>query len=167
MRRELVMAGLVVSLAVTGCGSGSKRPSSTATAPDASAPSSAAAPADRSAYLVAANGICSDMEATLNGSADTVASLGLKEANTVLVSIVRDAVVRLRALTPPAGDEATVAALYDRFDELASRQESLYTTDVTSADELDRADAELTALVATSDADAAAFGLVACRFGPS
>lgn len=179
----LAVAGVLLAACSTG-GSVTLRSlppgtGSTATVPSAGGSSGGSTgggsnPPSKSAYLAAGNAICADMNSASQQASQQIAPNGptTPEDTRLLLDheadIIDQALLRLEALTPPTGDEATLKALYDEIDQLVgtARKASaaLARGDLATAQSLLH---QLDAQTAKANADSIAYGLTECGSDPS
>ncbi len=150
-------APLLLAVVVTGCGGGGSSAVPTTT-------TTTAPPLTKTQYIREANSICTSMNAAIDAVPDPgddkeKLAAGLDQ----VTSIAKASLAKLRALRPPAGDEAALEAIYAKVDVVLADYEQLSTAlrsgDTTTANSLQRKGP--TDQKAANDA-AIAYGLTVC-----
>jgi len=166
MRREtsnvIVSVSLVFAIALTAssCRSGSESADSKTTPASTTSTTLAAAQRRKAAYVAAADGLC----LTMNTRVDALGDPGsdptkMAEVGSKAAVIITQTLEQLRALPPPAGDEAVLDAIYAKADTLAADYSDL------AAAVRSRNWTELTLIAAKAEADLKAANAAAKKYG--
>lgn len=165
MRRvALVWVVIASALALAACGSSSSGTSPT-TVPTAT---TTTLPITKAAYIEQGNAICkvmNDQTAQLKASYPNGPSSNSEREQFLLATAknVDDALIQLRALPRPAGDDATLTALYEQVGELPAlaRRMAVAAAEGDNAT-LQQLSSQGDGLSATANASSNAYGLTEC-----
>ncbi len=146
---------LVALLAFAACSGDAKSASpSTSTAP---------APSTKTAYVKAANAICTTISTRVAALGNPTDSSQAADVNDEAAAITADGLRKLRALPVPSGDAAALAAVYAKVDAFLQDAPAI-STRLRAGDQPGAATAErkLEADISVANAAATVYGLTVC-----